>query len=97
MPLVKVLSTEVRDDINRKTGEVRGQLQRVGLIQGGFALPFDVPVTAGKPYPVGDYSFSPESFKLNQFGGLELNRYDMTLVPVPARAAAPAAPAAAAK
>lgn len=82
MPTVKVLSTETRPDVNRKTGEVRGHLQRVGLVQGGFALPFDVSVDPGKPYPVGDYTIAPESFRLNQFGGLELNRYELQLVPV---------------
>lgn len=86
--LVKVLSTDTRPDINRKTGEVRGHLQRAGLMQGGFALPFDVPVDAGGGYPVGDYTLAPESFRLNQYGGLELNRYELKLVPL--RAAAPA-------
>lgn len=82
MPTVKVLSTDVRPDVNRKSGEVRGHLQRVGLVQGGFALPFDVPVDPGKPYPLGDYTLAAESFRLNQFGGLELNRYELQLVPI---------------
>lgn len=52
-----------------------------------FKLPLDSPADA---YPVGKYTLSPTSFQVNQFGSLEINRFDIRLVQLkPAAEVAP--------
>lgn len=82
---INVKETTTREEINRKTGAVFHK-QRVALQQGQYDLAFDVTVDPSKPYPVGAYTFSPDSFRTNQFGGIELNRFDLRLVPFAAAA-----------
>ena len=40
---------------------------------------------ASAAYPVGEYTISDDSFKVNQYGGLELSRWDLKLVPLKAQ------------
>lgn len=82
MSLVNVKEAKCREEVNRKTGQVFYR-QRVALQQGAYELPFDVPVPdAASVYPVGTYTLHPDSFRVNQWGGLELNRFDLRLRPV---------------
>lgn len=84
---INVRDTTTREEINRKNGTIFHK-QRVALKQGQYELPFDLTVDAAKPYAVGAYTFAPESFRTNQYGRIELNSYDLKLVPL----ASPAAP-----
>lgn len=88
MSLVTVKEAKSREEVNRKTGQVFHR-QKVALKQGAYELPFDVPVPdSASVYPVGDYTIHPDSYRVNQWGSLELNRFDLKLQPV-TRAAQP--------
>lgn len=78
MSIVTVKEVKVREEVNRKTGAVFHK-QKVALKQGAYELPFDIPVSPDRPYPIGDYLISPESYRINQYGGLELNRFELAL------------------
>lgn len=61
--------------------------QQVALDQGrDYPLIFEVNVGKGdespRPYPPGKYTFDATSFRLNPFGGVELNPYGIKLVPL---------------
>lgn len=62
--------------------------QMAGFHQGHFQVPFRLSLDANQePYGPGDYELAPESFRTNQYQDLELNRYNLTLVPIePAKA-----------
>ena len=52
-----------------------------------YPMPFKLSIrTPADAYPSGEYTLHPDSFTVNKFGGLEINRFE-----------APAAPMAAAK
>lgn len=44
-----------------------------------FRLPLSSPQAA---YAVGKYYLSPSSYRVNQWSDLEINRFELTLVPV---------------
>lgn len=48
---------------------------------GAFPVAFEIPLeTPAHAYPIGnDYVLSPSSFKVNQYGNLELNRFQIKL------------------
>ena len=59
-----------------------------------YPIPFKLSIrTPADAYPSGEYTLHPDSFTVNQFGGLEINRFEIRLAPYKA----PAAPMAAAK
>lgn len=59
--------------------------QQVKLVgQGGPAVYFQVDARDGKAYPVGEYELSVRSFRSGRFGGLEVDPYRVSLVPVAA-------------
>ena len=53
----------------------------------GGAFPAQMKITLQSPneaYRPGDYELSPESFRIGQYGDLEVNRFNIKLVPVSA-------------
>lgn len=51
-------------------------------IETGRDFPLVFELTVQRPYAPGRYAFAVESFRVNRFGGLELNPYDLALVPI---------------
>jgi hypothetical protein len=51
-------------------------------------LVFAITVPEGRPYAPGDYVLDQASFRNNRFGGLELDPYQIKLVPMKAVKAA---------
>jgi hypothetical protein len=43
-----------------------------------FLLSIDGPAQA---YPIGDYTLDPSSYRVNQYGSLEINRFEIKLLP----------------
>lgn len=57
--------------------------QQVKLVgQGGPAVYFQIDAKDGKPYSQGEYELSVRSFRPGRFGGLEVDPYRVTLVPL---------------
>jgi hypothetical protein len=49
---------------------------------GVFPVEIKIPLQSGThANPIGVYTVANSSFKVNQYGGLELNRWEITLVP----------------
>jgi len=49
-------------------------------------FPIEMQVSLGEAelaYPAGKYLISDSSYKINQYGNLELSKYDLKLVPMP--------------
>ena len=64
-------------------GKVRWS-QKAYLHNGGaFPVEFTLSIPdASSAYPVGQYTLTDDSFKVNQYGGLELSRWDLKLTPL---------------
>lgn len=81
--------------INGKNGQRTIHEQQAYFHTGGaYPTPFKLSIrNASEAYPSGKYTLHPSSFQVNQFGGLELNRFEMRLVPIkaPAQAVPPKA------
>jgi len=48
-------------------------------------FPVEMNVSLGEndqPYPAGKYEIAESSFQINQYGSLELSKYNLKLVPV---------------
>ena len=57
--------------------------QQVKLVgQGGPAVYFNVDAPGGKPYSNGEYELSVRAFRPSRFGGLEVDPYRVSLVPL---------------
>ncbi|MBV6778850.1 G5P family DNA-binding protein [Xanthomonas euvesicatoria] len=86
MPICRILSAAVEEEVNQKTGEVmRGQI--VGLDLGnGHALPFRVGLGKRPAYQPGEYDIDPKAFSIGNYGELTLKRY-VDLVPLTPKAA----------
>lgn len=66
---------------NNDTGKVSWSQDAYIHLGGAFPQKFTIPLeSAAHAYPVGHYTLSLESFKVNQYGGLEINRWGMGLV-----------------
>ena len=75
MPVCKVKSNVVQEQINQKTGAVM-RSQMVALDLGnGYETAFRIGLGNNSPYPMGEYDIDPRSFGLNPYGNLQLNRY----------------------
>lgn len=58
---------------------------QVAYIDLGKAYPEEFQFGVASPahgYPVGRYRLAPQSFKVNQYGRLEINGYDFKLIPL---------------
>jgi len=82
MPRILVKSEKLVEEVNRKTGQVSLKQQCAIDSGGDYPTPFYIGVPTGKPYAAGLYDFAPSSFRANQFGGIDLNRFEMALVPM---------------
>ena len=85
---VLVKNTEVQKDITKKGTAI--YRQRCALDTGdGYPLPFFVTLqNPESAYPIGDYLLAPECFQTSQYGSLEINRYNIRLVPLKVNKAA---------
>ncbi|WP_421711326.1 single-stranded DNA-binding protein [Alcanivorax sp.] len=74
--------------VNGKNGQRTIHEQQAYLHTGAaYPIPFKLSIrNAAEAYPSGKYTLHPSSFQVNQFGGLELNRFEMRLVPIKAPA-----------
>jgi len=77
--IIIVKSEQLREERTQKGVVLRKQT--AALETGAdFALPFEISVQ--EAYKVGRYTLGPRSFRISRFGGLELDPYGLTLVPV---------------
>jgi hypothetical protein len=56
-----------------------------GYVHLGGAYPSKMKITLESPaaaYGPGEYELSPESFRVGQYGDLEVNRFGMKMVPI---------------
>jgi len=74
-----IKSSNVRQEKTRKDNIM---IKQQAAIELGRDFPMVFELTVQSPYPPGRYHIAPESFRVNQYGGLELSPYDLTLVPV---------------
>jgi hypothetical protein len=68
----------------KKFGEREVLLQEIYMHKGG---PFPLPVTiqhnnAHECLPVGEYTLCPSSYRTNQYGSLELDRFNLKFLPL---------------
>lgn len=78
---VQVEDANVFEEVTSK-GTVLHKQQVKMTGQGGPAVYFQVDAKDGKPYPVGEYELSVRSFRPGRFGGLEVDPYRVSLVPL---------------
>ena len=57
-------------------------IKQQAAIQGGRDFPRPFNLTVETAYPVGRYELSPDSFRVNAYSSLEINPYNISLVPV---------------
>lgn len=91
MPSVTVKTAQVEErTITGLNGQsiIRSQMAELSL-GNGYALPFRVGLGQRPAYQPGEYDIDPRSFKLSNYGDLELNRY-VDLVPLNVKPATPA-------
>lgn len=69
------------DSRNTQKGTMWSQKAYADL---GGAFPAEIKISLQSPeraYAVGEYELSPQSFKVGQYGDLEVNRFNIKLVP----------------
>jgi len=83
---VIVKSKAVRRDefVNKATGQLSVNFKQSAALDSGgdFVLPFDVRIKENQPYEPGEYALAPECFRVSRFGGLEINPFDLRLIPL---------------
>lgn len=90
--IIKDHEAPISRTINTRNGQKTIHEQTAYAHFGGafpveFKIPLDSPASA---YPIGKYTLAPSSFQVNQYGSLEVNRFDMRLVQLKPAEAAPA-------
>lgn len=73
-------------EIKLKDGSLKKVADQIGFIEVNdevrkIRIPIDV-ANGAKPYPVGTYGLSASSFAVGKFHDLEINRYELALVPL---------------
>jgi len=70
--------------VNGKNGPREIHEQRAYFHTGGaYPTPFNLSLRdPSQAYPSGKYTLDPSSFQVNGYGGLELNRFEIRLVPI---------------
>ena len=78
------IRNEKVDERHTKTGKIVRE-QQAGLLRGAdqYPLPFRIFLGDDPVHKAGIYEISPESFGLNQYGDLQLNRVRL-IGPLPA-------------
>lgn len=69
----------------KETGEQRTIHEQQAYFHtgGAYPVPFKLSIrNASEAYPSGKYTLHPSSFRVNKFGTLELNRYEIRLSPI---------------
>ncbi|WP_220721566.1 G5P family DNA-binding protein [Agarivorans litoreus] len=78
------LDVENRQFTNKDTGEVTDRFKQKAYISTGgrFPLEFKLPIESrADAYEPGKYTLSGECFQVGKYGDLELNRFNIVLVP----------------
>lgn len=87
---IRVGSAEGRE-IKLKSGQTKKVADQIGFIEANDEVRkvrIPINVEGGQvPYPAGKYTLSAESFTVGRFHDLEINRYEMSLVPLAAAVA----------
>lgn len=78
---IEVKSTNTKTE-KTKNDTIRHKQQVALLGQGDYPLPFWIDIPEGRPYQPGLYTFSPDTFRNNRFGGIEMDPYGIKLVPL---------------
>ena len=86
--IVEIFDTnvETKTGKSQRTGNDYTLHQQEGYVHNGHRFPerftLTPPLVDGKPvaYPVGKYVICPSSFKVSEYGELELSRYDFKLL-----------------
>lgn len=74
-----VKSNNVQQETTQKGNVILKQQAAIDIGR-DYPLVFDMTVKA--PYPPGRYTIAPGSYRVNQWGSLELSAYDLQLLPV---------------
>jgi hypothetical protein len=80
-------TSEHREITLKATGDVRKVYnQNVYIWKDNEKYPIKsrIPLENSSPYPVGMYALSDGAFEVGQYGDLQINRYEIRLIPLPA-------------
>ncbi|MEP6485364.1 MAG: single-stranded DNA-binding protein [Rudaea sp.] len=78
---IMVKSEKVSTEITTKGNAVHSQAAAVDTGD-DFPMAFKVNVRENTPYKPGLYDLAPSCFRVGRFGGLELDPYNIRLIPV---------------
>lgn len=83
----EILSVEVRDyEITEKNGtKAKRYSQEDVYLYTGARFPLVISVgieSIAHAYPPGEYTLNPKCFRVSKYGGLELDPYGISLLPV---------------
>lgn len=76
---------ETRNGTNKQTGAITAFYAQYGYAHLGGAFPVKMKIPLESPamaYPVGEYQLALESFRIGRFDSLEVNPYNIKLVPI---------------
>lgn len=82
--IVKSKAVRVDEFINKESGVVNRRFKQGAALDTGsdFLLPFDVSLKSqADHYEPGEYTLAPECFRVSRYGGLEINPFDLRLIP----------------
>lgn len=90
MLVVKILkdrNTPIARNVNTKNGpKTFFHINAYADLGGAFPVEFRFPVeSATHVFAVGEYQLAQSSFKIGQYGDLEIDRFNMMLIPLPAQ------------
>jgi len=57
----------------------KAYINKGGAFPEQFLVPLAAPINA---YPIGNYEIDPNSYQVNQYGSLEINRFNLKLLPI---------------
>ena len=78
-------NTPIARNVNTKKGpQTFFHVDAYAHLGGAFPVQFRLPAQSSTHiFSPGHYQLSPESFKVGQYGDLEIDRFNMALVPLP--------------
>lgn len=79
-----------REGVSSTTGKpFRTRKQTAYLHRDGMPYPdrFEISLGDQKAYKPGQYFLAPQSFRVGKFGDLEIDRFNLLLLPLPTKAA----------
>ena len=78
---VLVKDVQTRTDTTNKGNQVVKQLVALDL-GSSFPQPFWVTIQPGREYQPGEYTFGEGTFRPGRYGGIEIDPYNVALVPL---------------